>query len=105
VISLLSCLGKVVEKVAAEAISRYCEAKGILHSSQMGSRKQRSAIDAVACLIQEVHEAWGEKRLAGTLLMDVKGAFPNTNPSRLIQCMVEVGDRWGFGSLGGFVLI
>src|SRR6267378_4077628 len=91
VISLLSCLGKVVEKVAAEAISRYCGAKGILHSSQMGSRKQRSAIDAVACLIQEVHEAWGEKRLAGTLLMDVKGAFPNTNPSRLIQCMVEVG--------------
>jgi hypothetical protein len=81
----------VVEKVAAEAISRYCEAKGILLPGQMGSRKQRSAIDAVACLIQEVHEAWGEKRLAGTLLMDMKGAFPNTNPSRLILCMVKVG--------------
>jgi hypothetical protein len=52
----------VVEKVAAEAISRYCEAKGILHPGQMRSRKQGSAIDAVACL---VHEAWGENRFAG----------------------------------------
>ena len=45
----------------------------------------------MACLIQEVHGAWGEMGLAGTLLMDVKGAFPNSNPSRLIQYMVEVG--------------
>jgi hypothetical protein len=57
VISLLNCLGKVVEKVAAEAISSYCEATGVIHPGQMGSRRQRSAIYAVACLIQEVHQA------------------------------------------------
>lgn len=55
VISLLNCLEKVVEKIAAEAISSYCEAAGVLHPGQMGSHKQWSTIDAVACLIQEVH--------------------------------------------------
>lgn len=62
VISLLNCIGKVVEKVAAETISSHIEALGVLHPGQMGSRKQRSAIDAVACLIQEIHQAWGQKQ-------------------------------------------
>jgi hypothetical protein len=42
VISLLNCLGKVVEKIAAEAISDHCEATGALHPGQIGSRKDRS---------------------------------------------------------------
>ena len=58
VISLLNCLGKVVEKIAADAVARHCETTGVLHQGQMGSRKQQSAIDAVACLIQNTHEAW-----------------------------------------------
>ncbi|KAL1963932.1 hypothetical protein VTN77DRAFT_7738 [Rasamsonia byssochlamydoides] len=37
VISLLNCLGKVIEKIAAEAISDYYETMGVLHPGQMGS--------------------------------------------------------------------
>lgn len=74
-ISLLNCLGKIVEKIAAEAISTYCEAAGVLHSGQMGSRKRCSAIDAVACLIQKVRVAWSGKRLVDALFIDVKGVF------------------------------
>ncbi|KKA18832.1 RNA-directed DNA polymerase, partial [Rasamsonia emersonii CBS 393.64] len=51
VISLLNCLGKVIEKIAAEAISDYCETTGVLHPSQIGSHRHWSATDAVACLI------------------------------------------------------
>ena len=91
VISLLNCLGKVVEKVAADAISSYCEAAGVLHRGQMGSRRRRSAIDAVACLIQEVHGAWAEKQLAGALLMDVKGAFDHVAAPKLTDRMLELG--------------
>jgi len=91
VISLLNCLGKVVEKIAAEVISTYCEAAGVLHPGQMGSRKRRSAIDAVACLIQTVHEAWNQKLLAAALFMDVKGAFDHLDPTRLIRRMREIG--------------
>ena len=99
VISLLNCLGKVVEKIAADAIAHHCETMGILHPGQMGSRKQRSAIDAVACLIQNTHEAWKLQQLMGALFLDVKGAFDHVNPSRLIARLIEFnldGDliRW-----------
>jgi hypothetical protein len=91
VISLLNCIDKVVEKVAAKAISNHCEATGALHPGQMGSRKQHSAIDAVACLIQEVHQAWGQKQLVGALFMDVKGAFDHVDVTRLVKCMLDLG--------------
>ena len=90
-ISLLNCLGKVVEKIAAEAIAKHCEETQALHQGQMGCRKHRSAIDAVACLIQDVHSGWGEKLLSGALFMDVKGAFDHVDPARLVKRMGEIG--------------
>lgn len=90
-ISLLNCLGKVVEKIAADAIAHHCETTGALHPGQMGSRKQRSAIDAVACLIQSTHEAWKHQQLVGALFLDVKGAFDHVNPSRLVSRLMEFG--------------
>jgi hypothetical protein len=38
-ISLLSCMGKVVEKVAAELLSEEAEKRGLLSDGQFGSRK------------------------------------------------------------------
>jgi hypothetical protein len=57
VISLLNCLEKVVEKVAATALSRVCEEKELLHPGQFRYRKQRSAINAVAKLIYIIEKA------------------------------------------------
>jgi hypothetical protein len=79
VISLLNCLGKVIEKIAADAIVHYCETTGVLHPGQMSSRKQQNAIDAVACLTQNTHRAWKLQMLVGALLLDVKGAFDHVN--------------------------
>ncbi|KAI9041051.1 uncharacterized protein KD926_007468 [Aspergillus affinis] len=91
VISLLNCLGKVIDKIAADAIASHCETTGALHPGQMGSRKQRNAIDAVACLIQTTHEAWKLKQLVGALFLDVKGAFDHVNPDKLIKRLAELG--------------
>jgi Reverse transcriptase (RNA-dependent DNA polymerase) len=46
VISLLECLGKVVEKVMATKIADWAET--VLNNRQMGGRRQRSAIYAIA---------------------------------------------------------
>src|SRR5699024_4561619 len=91
VISLLNCLGKVVENIAADANCQHCETMGVLHPGQMGSRKKRSAIDAVACLIQNTHEAWKLQQLVGVLFLDVKGAFDHVNPGRLVRRLIEFG--------------
>ena len=39
VISLLNCLGKVVEKLIAEKLFQFCEAQEKLHREQIGGRK------------------------------------------------------------------
>jgi len=50
-ISLLSCMGKVVEKVVAEQLSEEAERRGLLSDGQFGSRNGRSAIDAAAIMV------------------------------------------------------
>ena len=91
VISLLNCMGKVIEKVVAEQLSQYCESYSKLHPGQMSGRKERSAIDAVAILIHTVQERWEEKKLAAALFMDVKGAFDHVSKAQLVARMIELG--------------
>ena len=79
----------MVEKIAADAIAHHCETTGVPHPGQTGSHKQRSAIDTVACQIQNTHESWELQQLVGVLFLDIKGAFDHTNPSRLINRLIE----------------
>lgn len=90
-ISLLSCLGKVVEKVAATLIASYCETEGVFHQGQFGCRHGRSTSDAVAKLISFVEDAWERKQMVLTLLLDIKGAFDRVNKQQLLKRMIEVG--------------
>ncbi len=91
VISLLNCLGKVVEKVVAGLLLEYCENFSKLHQGQMGARKKRCAIDAVVSLVHKVESCWAEKKLAAALFMDVKGAFDHVSKTRLAERMIELG--------------
>lgn len=75
--SLLNCLGKTVEKVAAMMVSAHCEIRGGSHSSQYGCRPRRSAVDAVRVAIAQTQEAWSRGCITGALLMDVASAFPS----------------------------
>jgi hypothetical protein len=45
----------------------------------------RSAIDTVARMIRIMEEIWQEGQIAGALLMDVKGVFPNVAKGNLIK--------------------
>jgi len=91
VITLLNCLGKVVEKVAANAIADHCKRRELLHDGQFGCRKRRSAVDAIGRLMKKVEVAWGRGNTAAVLLMDVKGAFPYVAKGNLIKRMEEMG--------------
>lgn len=91
VISLLNCLGKVIEKLVADQLSQFCENFGKLYKGQIGARKRRSAIDAAAILIQQVDSSWEKKKIAGVLLMDVKGAFDHVSRAEMAKRMVELG--------------
>ena len=66
-------MGKLVEKVVTEQLLQFCETHQKLHVGQMGARKGRCAVDAVAIMVDSIHKAWEQKKIMGTLLMDVKG--------------------------------
>ncbi len=42
-------------------------------------------------LVNAVQEKWSEKKLAGALFMDVKGAFDHVSRSQLLKCMIDLG--------------
>ena len=87
VISLLNCLGKMVEKVAADLISLHCEPLNKFHPGQYGGRPQRSAVDAVGVVMAQAQEAWKRGRIVGALMMDVAAAFPSVARGCLLQKM------------------
>jgi hypothetical protein len=91
VISLLNCLGKVVERAVATWIASYCETNDIFHRGQFGCRRGRGTSDAVAKLVAKVENAWSQKRVALALLLDVKGAFDRVNKQKLLWRMIQVG--------------
>ena len=86
-ISLLSCMGKVVEEVVTELLSDEAERRGLLSDGQFGSRRGRSAIDAVAIMVDRAHAAWRDGYIAGVLLMLIKAAFPSVAKGRLVNLM------------------
>jgi hypothetical protein len=90
-ISLLSCMGKVIEKVVAELLAEEAERRGLLSDGQFGSRKRRSPIDTVAIMVDRAHAAWRQGSVAGVLLMDIKAAFPSVGRGRLVHTMKGKG--------------
>lgn len=89
--SLFNCLGKLCEKVVAEMFFEWCEVNHLLHDGQMGFKRRRTAIYAVARLVGRVQEALAEGRLAGMLLMDIKRAFDHVSQSYLVRTMDDMG--------------
>ncbi len=90
VISLLNCLGKVSERILARRLSYLAETTVLLHSSQIGSRLHKSAIDAALLLKNQVEVNKANKLKTSTLFLDVKGAFDHVSKNRLIQILVNL---------------
>jgi hypothetical protein len=67
---MLSCLGKVVENVAAELQSEEAVRRGLLNDMQFRCKKGRSAIDAAAIMVDRAHAPWANGHITGVLHMD-----------------------------------
>ena len=54
VISLLNCLGKISERILAKRLSTLAEVGPLLHNTQLGGRKKKSAVDTALLLTDYV---------------------------------------------------
>ena len=90
-ISLLNCIGEVLERVVGGMLEDRLRGPGLIDPGQFGSLRGRSAVDAVASLVTMVEEAWDDKKIAGAICMDVKAAFPNVKADELAARLEEGG--------------
>ena len=88
---MYSCLGKVIEKVASELLGRHYAEQETLHPHQFDARKKKSAVEAVATLVDTVEKTWADKQIVGALRMDIAAAFPSLSEKSLREEVRNVG--------------
>ena len=84
-IALLNTLGKALEAVAANRLTYLADVHHLLPSRHTGGRRLMSTDHAMHLLLQRIHEAWADVKVASLLLLDVSGAFDNVSRPRLLH--------------------
>jgi hypothetical protein len=90
-ISLLECLGKLLEKVVAKLIYREMAKHALVPTTQFGGRDASSTLDAGLTLLHDIQAAHTTGLRTGILLFDIQGYFDNINHERLIQIFTNLG--------------
>lgn len=84
-IALLNTIGKALESILANKISYCVETHNLLPEYHIGGRKSRLTEYAIHHILETIHEAWDEGKVASLLLLDVSGAYDNISHQRLLH--------------------
>ena len=87
--SLLSCLGKLLERVINRRLVSFMEERKILSPTQTGYRKHRSTEDQPAVIAQQIKSAFQEKKKG--CLFDLTKAFDKVWREGLLLKIFESG--------------
>ena len=74
-ISLLSCLGKVMERMVSTRLLKDLEENHLLSNTQSAYRKNRSTEDQLVYLAQQIENAFQEKKKLLSVFVDLTKAF------------------------------
>lgn len=92
-ISLLSVVGKLLEKVVNYRFLSYLENKNLLSENQFGFRAGRSTEDAINLLGNYISEALDQKKKSIGVFLDLKKAFDTVSTPILIKKLETLGIR------------
>ena len=90
-ISLLSCLGKLMERVINRRLLFFLENNNILSPTQTGYRRHRSTEDQLALIAQEIENAFQEKKKTVTVFFDMTKAFDKVWREGLLLKVLQCG--------------
>ena len=74
-ISLLSCLGKLLERIIARRLSCHMEENGLFTESQSGFRAKHMTAEQLLRLSEECHLAFKQKKIVAAIFLDAEAAF------------------------------
>jgi ribonuclease HI len=105
-VSLLSCLGKGLERLIARRLAWAAVHFSVLHPQQAGALPKRSATDLVTALIHDIEEAFARNKVVTLVTMDIQGAFDTVMRNRLVLRLRQQGwpdhlARWAGSFMDG----
>ena len=90
-ISLLSCVGKLLERIINKRLIWHLESNSVLASTQTGYRQFRSTEDQLALLTQDIEDAFQEKKKVLAVFFDLSKAFDKVWKEGLLLKLLRVG--------------
>jgi len=90
-VSLLECMGKLVEKLIARLLYSEIIQHDLLPTNQYGGRMALSMLDVGLTLTHDIQVAHAAGLRMGLLLFDIQGYFDNINRERLVQVVADLG--------------
>jgi len=89
-ITLLECLGKLLEKIVAKRLSYMVGRYELILETQLGGRSNSSIINAAMTFVHDVYTAWNQNIVTSALTFDIKDFFDFINHQRLLSEMQNV---------------
>ena len=90
-ISLLSCVGKVIEKMVNTRLTWMLETGNKLSTTQCGFRKRRSTEDLLVRLEHQVRSSLVNRQITITVFFDLKQAFNSVSHEHLLFKLAKAG--------------
>jgi Reverse transcriptase (RNA-dependent DNA polymerase) len=90
-ISLLECIGKVLEKIIARRLGSDVDHFNLLRPSQFRSRPHHSAMDAATILRHKAESTIKAKRIGIVVLLDISRFFDSLDLSTMFKTLVHLG--------------
>ncbi len=90
-ITLLSCLGKLYEKIISERLRYILEVSNALSPYQFGFRSNKSSPEQLIRIVQDVHSGWEQGMDTLFVSFDVKKAFDTMWHDGLLFKLNELG--------------
>ena len=90
-ISLLSCVGKLTERVITRRLTWFLETSNVFSPSQTGYSQHRSIEDQLALVTQDIENSFQEKRKLLAFFFDLSKAFDRVWEKRLQWKLLRAG--------------
>ena len=90
-ISLLSIVGKIMERMVTSRLYRFAERRGILPTYQSGFRQKHSTLDHLVTIQHEAHAAFSRRESLILALLDVRKAYDSVWRAGLYDRLRAVG--------------
>jgi ribonuclease HI len=89
-IALLSCICKLLEKIIKRRLEYYLELKQLLSPCQSGFRRDKSTMDSLLVIKNNISEAFKNKEYCLSLYVDLEGAYDSVWHEGLVYKLIKL---------------